>query len=160
MEPYATVTNFTAVYSLKGISESEINSAWLPYGTQRVNEVLGGWYALPFSSNNITARQLTVDYAYLGVLVRTRKETDSKELKEELKERIASITSSGAPMFTDSAEAIYPDPSVNNVFSVYSSTKDYKPVFDLRDTEFQRVDPDQIREQFDQDGGYRYPYDY
>lgn len=160
MESYATAANFTAVYSLKGISETEISSAWLPYGTQRVNEVLGGWYTLPFSSNNITARQLTVDYAYLGVLIRTRKETDSKELKNELKERIASITSSGAPMFTDSAESIYPSADVNNVFKVYSSTKDYKPVFDLRDSEYQRPDPDQIREQFDNDGGYRYPYDY
>lgn len=160
MEPYATYAQFTLTYSFKTLNEAEITSGWLPYGTQRVNEALGGWYTLPFSTNNVTARSLTIDFAALGILIRTRKETDSKELKEDLQERIASVTASGAPLMTDSAEAIYPSPDVQNLNSIYSSTKEYKPVFDLRDPEYQRPDPDQIREEFDEDNGYRWPYDF
>lgn len=160
MNSYAELSDFTTVYSLKGVSSSEIVNGWLPYGTRRVNESLGGFYTLPFSTNNATARGLTVDYAYLGILVRTRKQEDSIELRNELRYRIASLTSSGAPMLTDSAETIYPSSNVNNVFKVYSSTKDHKPIFDLRDPEYQRADPDQLREEQFEDYGYNYPYDY
>lgn len=149
MEPYATYQQYTMVYSEKGIGQSEISSYWLFYGAQRVNECLGGFYTLPFSSNNATARQLSIDYGHLGILIRTRRQDDSEELINELEKRISYLTSSGSPMMTDSGESIFPDR--NNVFDVYSSTKDWKPVFDLRDAVDQRIDPDQLDENWTDD---------
>lgn len=151
MEPYATYTQFTSVYSAKGVSEAEINSAWLPYGADRVNEAFGGWYTIPFSSNNHTARRLSIDFAYLGILIRTRNETDSEELSNQLDKRIGYLTSSGAPMLTDSGESIFPNAAQNNVFDVYNVNGTDKPVFDMRDPVYQRVDPDLIDQNWSDD---------
>lgn len=149
MTVYATYSEYTQIYSDKGVSESEITSGWLPYGALRVNECLGGYYTTPFSSNNATARDLNIHFAHLGILLRTRKQDDSPELQKSLERRCASLTSSGAPMITDDGVPIFPN--ANNVFDVYSNTKDYKPVFDLRDPINQRVDPDQLQDEWDED---------
>lgn len=139
---YANYTDFTLVYSLKGVSEADITSAWLPYGTLRVNEELGGAFTTPFSSNNLTAKDLSIHFAALGVLLRTRNQTDSEELKNDLMRRVMNINSGNMPMMTNSGVAIYPDRTTKA--QVWSSTQDFKPVFDMRNPLDQRVDPDLI----------------
>ena len=69
---YANYTDFTAVYSVRGVSETEINSYWLSYGALRTNEALGGYFTVPFSSNNDTAKDLSIYFAYLGILDRQK----------------------------------------------------------------------------------------
>ena len=149
LTPYATYSEYTQIYSDKGVSQNEVTSSWLPYGTLRVNECLGGYYTTPFSTNNATARDLCIHFAHLGILLRTRKTDDSEELRKSLERRCASLTSSGSPMMTDDGIPIRP--TEDNVFDVYSNTKDYKPVFDLRDAVNQRVDPDQLENDWFED---------
>lgn len=150
MASYATYEQFTAVYSVKGVSEAEINSAWLPHGTLRVNEALGGYYTTPFSSNNWTARDLCIQYAYLGILVRTRNPDDSKELLKQIMIRVTDITSGGKPMvMDDGANTILPDK--NNQSESWSTTMDYKPAFDMRNAMDQRIDPDRLSDEWDED---------
>lgn len=141
MEPYATYAEFTQVYSWRGVSESEISSYWLQYGALRVNEALGHFYTTPFSSNNVTAKDLNIHFAALGILIRTRKQEDSAELKKELEQRISDITSGGKYMILDDGTTIVPNENIN---SPWGQTADYKPVFDLRDAEEQRIDPDRL----------------
>lgn len=150
--PYATYSDFTACYSLKGVSEAEISSYWLFHGTMRVNERLGAFYTLPFSSNIPTIKDLSIQFAYLGVLVRTRKETDSKELKEELDQRILDITSGGGSLFLDDGSTEVPKGgSADNAGTSWSDQMDYKPTFDMRDPLDQRIDPDLIQDLYDTD---------
>lgn len=146
---YATVDEFTAVYSLKGVSSADINDTWLPHGALRVNEELAGAFTVPFSSNNYTAKDLSIHFGYLGLLMRTRKQDDSPELREYLQSRVAAMVSSGTPMMTDSGDAIYASNNIKNEF--WSSRETHKPVFDMRDAEQERVDPDLITDLNQQD---------
>ena len=104
---YATFSEFTQVYSIRGVSQTEISSTWLPHGALRVNESLGGYFTVPFSDNNQTARDLSIHYGYLGLLNRTRNQTDSTELREYLDRRITDITCYNAPMILDDGTALY-----------------------------------------------------
>jgi len=146
---YATYSNFTDVYSIKGISQSEVESTWLPYGALRVNEALGRFYTTPFSDNNQTARDLSVHYGYLGYLLRTRKIDDSEELLGSLTRRITDITCGGAPMVLDDGTTL--DQSNAPAFDSWSTHQNHKPTFDMRSPLDQRVDPDLIDDLWDQD---------
>jgi hypothetical protein len=146
---YATYSEFTAVYSHKGISPAEINSYWLVHGALRVNESLGHIYTTPFSTNNYTAKDLSIQYAELGILVRTRKKDDSKELDKQIAIRVTDITSGSKYMMTDEGLALHPDGTTSQ--DAWSETMDYKPTFDMRDAMDQRVDPDRIDDEWDAD---------
>ena len=138
---YATYSEFTEVYSVKGMTQALINSYWLPYGALRVNECLSNAFTVPFSNNNHTARDLSIQFAYIGMLLRTRNQTDSEELKKDVYERIDKILAGNSPMISDSGEAVY---SSNTMFDSWSNNSTYKNTFDMRDAEDQRVDPDLI----------------
>ena len=142
MITYADYSEFTQVYSVKGVSEAAVNSQWLPYGALRVNEGLGSVFTLPFSTNNQSAKDLSIHYAYLGLLLRTRNQTDSEELLKDLNLRITDIRCGNQPMITTTGEAVYPESTSRNDF--WSTTQNYKPVFDMRDSLEQRIDPDQL----------------
>ena len=146
-DPYATYGQFTAVYSLKGISQEEISSHWLFYGSSRVDESIGDVFSTPFSSNNQTARELCIDFAMVGLLTKTRNQEDSRELREVLKERVAVIRSSGL-MRTDAGSTIRAD---GGGLTVYANTENFKNTFDFRDALYQRVDPDRIGDDWDRD---------
>jgi hypothetical protein len=141
---YATVDQFQDYYNVEavGINSSEVYGVWLPYGSLRVNERLSKSYATPFSSNNFTARDLSIHYAYLGILLRTRNIEDSEELKADLDARIADIIGDNGTMINDDGSELAA--SENTLFTVYSSTQNYKPTFDMRGAIDQRVDPDLI----------------
>ena len=139
---YATYSEYTMVYSDKGVDEAHINSQWLPYGALRVNEALGACFTVPFSSNNQSARDLSIHFAHLGLLLRTRNQEDSQELKADLMSRISDICSLGMGMVTDSGDIL--SPSTTSVNEVWSNTQGYKSVFDMRDAVCQRIDPDYI----------------
>lgn len=140
---YANFAEFTQVYSPKGISEDDITSYWLPHGALKTNEALAGaGFTTPFSSNNETAKDLSIHFAYLGLLLRTRNQTDSEELRKDLLDRIGWIVSSGSPMILSDGKQLFPQGTSTD--DIWSNTQDFKSVFDMRDAERQRVDPDFI----------------
>jgi len=149
MTTYATYAQFTQVYSVKGITEADISSYWLTYGALRVNESLGGVYTTPFSSNNETAKDLSIHFGYLGILYRTRNQTDSEELQKEMERRIKAIVDDNMPMILSDGSNYFAD--TDTTLDAWSSTQDYKPVFDMRDDICQRVDPDLIDDLNDED---------
>lgn len=140
MSQYATDTQFTAVYSVQNLSTAQINT-FLQRASDMVNARLGGVYTVPFSSNNATARLLTVDIAMYMLRVRSLAPGDSAELKDSIDDLIASLVDGGGVMATDSGAILSP---VNPGREVWGSHASYKPVFDMRDSEDQRVDPDLI----------------
>jgi len=147
---YATYSEFSGFYSPKGITQDEIENFWLVHGSLVVNERLGGHFTIPFSSNNETAKDLSIHFSYLGILNKTRNQTDSQELKTYLDERIASIVSSGTAMVTTDGFSIKAS-NGNPRTTAWSNTQDYNPVFDHREAIYQRVDPDLIEDEFDRD---------
>ena len=147
---YGTVDQFLQVYSAEAvdISSTEISNQWMPYGALRVNERLGRVFTIPFSSNNQTARDLSVKYAYLGILLRTRNQEDSKELKEDLDLRIEDIIDGHSPMILDDGSGYFADGS--SLTSSFSNTSGYNNTFNMLDAENQEIDPDLIDDLFDE----------
>ncbi len=145
---YANFTQFTAVYSVRDITPAAITDTWLPHGALRVNEALGGAFTTPFGSDNFTARDLSIHYAYLGILMRTRKQDDSTELREYLETRVTDIRSANMPMVLEDGTQLFSDGSGGQV---WSNNQDFKPIFDHRESEFQRIDPDLLRANEDAD---------
>ena len=145
MSQYATFAQFTAVYSVRGVGQPVIDE-FLQQGSTMLNERLGNQFTTPFSSNNLTAVELSRDFAMYLLQVRTITPGDSAEIKELIDDRIEALMN-GAPMSTTSGDAIATiDPS-NTVFSTHET---FKSTFDMRDESFQRVDPDLI-EQLDEE---------
>ena len=148
MTPYATYAQFTAVYSLAGVPQAQVESYWLVMGTAWVNEQLGRYYTVPFSTNNLTARDLCIQHAAFRVRQRTLKAEDSEELGAELRRRVKGLAA-GDPMMLDDDTLLYP--SGGGTAAVWSNTMEHKPTFDLREPEAQRVDPDRLDELEDDD---------
>ena len=146
---YATYSEYTMVYSDKGVSQSQINSYYLPQGALRVNETLGSCFTIPFSSNNETAKDLSIHFAHLAILLRTRNQEDSNELKKELIQRVSDICSGNLGMVLTDGTILSPGSTSRN--EVWSTTQNYKPVFDMRDSWEQRVDPDYLEALSDED---------
>jgi len=148
---YATFADFTAIYSLSPrVQQAEVESHWLPHGALLISEFLGKCFTIPFSSNNETAKDLNVHFAYLGILERTRNQNDSEELSNALMMRVKNICEGNAPMITTSGEAIFAN-DLNNKFDAWSNTQNYRNTFDMLDAECQSIDPNLIRDELDKD---------
>ena len=136
---YATVAQFNEVFSLHDIGSNAINTRLIRAST-RVNEYLGSVYATPFSSNNATARELTIDITFVGFMLRTRNQEDSKEMRDDVMARIDALVNGMAYMMTDSGEQLSREGIINHI---WSTTRDYNNVFDVRPEAEQNIDPDQ-----------------
>src|SRR3990167_9275868 len=136
--PYATFAQYTAVYSVPGVVQS-VTETFIARAGVRLEEALGAFYTTPFSSNNQTAIELTIDIARWMLQLRTSKQDDSKELGSEIENRIKELRSGMSTMATTSGAAIEPSNAAN---TAWSTTKDFKGVFDMRDAPEQRIDPE------------------
>ena len=139
---YGTVDQLLVKYPHIDITSADLSGTWMPYGALRVNESLGGTFTIPFSSNNATARDLSLDFAYHGILTRTRSQNDSQELGDAINSRILQLIEGELPMTTDSGDALYADGRP----AVWSTHGNYKPIFNVGDPMRQRVDPDLLDE--------------
>jgi hypothetical protein len=125
---YATFSDFTARYATR-LGAEEVTSHYLPYAAARLEGWLGPYFTVPFSDNNVTARDLTIDLAYLLLLQRSKEPGDARPLAASVQARLdglaagreAMITTSGAALFADVAHA-----------GVWASTAGGDPLFGLR----------------------------
>lgn len=133
---YATFSDFNARYATR-LGEAEVTSHYLPFASTRLNGLLGGAFTVPFSSNNQTARDLTIDLAYLMVLQRSKEPQDHQALDQAVQGRITGLLEGREAMMTTSGEALFAE-AARQV--VWSSTARFRTVFDLRDAKLQSVD--------------------
>jgi hypothetical protein len=136
---YATFDEFAARYPTR-LGEAEVTSHFLAPAAQRLEAMLAGWFSAPFSDNNLTAKDLCIDLAQVLLMQRSKDPQDWRPLAAHLERRVADLRDGREAMITASGEAIHRIPHG----SIWSSTQEFKPVFDLRGAEAQRVDPDQI----------------
>lgn len=144
---YATYSDFTAVYSIKGVSQSEISSTFLPQGALRLHEALGSYFTTPFSSNNFTARDLNIKYAYLELQTRNRavQETAAK-IEKNVESRKNALIKKSSPMVLDDGTSLFSNTERENAFS---TTQNYNPTFNMLDPKMQHVDCDLEQDTFD-----------
>lgn len=137
---YATYAEFNARYSTK-LTEAEVNSDYLPFATSRLEGLLGGHFTVPFSSNNMTAKDITIDLAYLMILQRSREPKDFEGFGRAVNTRLSALTQGAEAMMTTSGEAIFSGTAQN---VVWSNTARYKTVFNLKDALHQKL-PEDVR---------------
>lgn len=139
---YATYSDFAERYPTR-LGAAEVTSHFLAPAARRLDAMLAGWFSVPFSANNVTARDLTLDLAQLLILQRSKSPQDGEALARSVTERVAALRNGSAAMVTDSGDALHR----SGEGGVWSSTRAYKPVFDLRDAPAQRVDPERLRDE-------------
>ena len=145
--PYANYTQYTAVYSTPGLTQTQLESHYLPAGARYIDARLSRAFTVPFSSNNLTARDLNIYAAQLLFLQgRTSKQDDAAELRGFLDKLIdALVIKNGSMSLSDDTVLA----ATGAQFDVYSTTQDYTPVFNLLDPIEQQVDSDRLNDEAD-----------
>ena len=107
---------------------SGVNSAYVIYAEAEIDGRLATRYTTPFSTNNLTVRDLCVDLTYIKC-GRLRTE-DAKTLKEDLDARIARLIDGSEVMMVETGSGT--TESVQRTGdTVWSNTQDYQPTFNL-----------------------------
>lgn len=138
MGRYCTIDEVRGRWNeLDTMSKFEVTSYHLQYAESELDGYMAPYFTVPFSSNNLTAKDLAIDLTYLRVANLKSEERDS--FRKEIMERIKMIQTGVMQMMTDSGTALSGASG-----QAWSTTKDYNPVFGMGDiTEF-RVDSSQV----------------
>ncbi|HKI97178.1 MAG TPA: hypothetical protein VKB51_01765 [bacterium] len=124
---YATFSDFSARYATR-LGADEVASHYLPYASARLEGLLGPYFAVPFSADNLTARDLTIDLAYLLLLQRSKEPGDARPLAAAVQARLEALAAGREAMVTTSGSALFADVVPGGV---WSSTADADPRFTL-----------------------------
>lgn len=116
---------------------SEVGSVYVEYAERELEGMLAGFFTTPFSSNNLTAKDLAIDLTYARIA--NLKMEDRKEFRDEVLGRIQALKEGQAAMVTTSGDVMQ---AVGD--TVYSNTQNYVPVFGMGDTLDFRVDSGQL----------------
>ena len=131
-------------------STTAIESAYVFYVENELDGMLSTHFTVPFSSNNITARDLANDLTYLKA--NNFKNEDRKSFRDEIMDRIKRLKDGAERMVLSDGTTI---DSVGE--TIWSTTKDYTPVFGMDGTEHFVVDSNQITDERN-DRGEAWPY--
>lgn len=128
--PVLTETDVTARYAELDKLQNWASQKTLMMATAEsvIHSRLASRYTVPFSSNNLTARDLMVDQLYIQQMT-TRKPDTVKLLSDLLEQRIAALLSGDTVMVTDSGDVA----ATATGNTAWSSTQDYHPTFGMGD---------------------------
>ena len=99
---------------------------------------LGGFFTVPFSTNNLTVRGLAAELAYLKAVL-PDDSAKTEQIRDAVDKSIADLIAGRRQMITSSGETIG---TAGN--QPWSSTKEYHPVFNMRDPVDWGPDVDQL----------------
>lgn len=124
------------------IDATDAASSHIPYAENEVDARLSGSYTVPFSSNNITAKDLAIDHVMMRYwMLRNKEKYDL--IHDMLDERIKRLSSGAEAMITTSGDTVG---FIGDM--VYSTTMNYKPTFTMADDLITHVDSSrQLNEQ-------------
>jgi phage gp36-like protein len=100
----------------------------ITYAEAEIDARLSTHFTTPFSNNNLTIRDIVIDMAYLKAARLTGK--DRKEISEWVDKRITSLKTGDMSLILDDGTVLS---SYDAADGVYSTTKDYHPVFGMGD---------------------------
>ena len=130
------VDRYSEVNNLSGADE--FSSAYIVYAEAFVDGSLATHFTTPFSSNNTTVRDLTIDQAYWRA-ARFKLES-AVEVNSAFLDTVRMLKKGTLSMINDSGEVI----SNRAPSGMFSSTQSYHHAFDMTPTIEQHIDPDQI----------------
>ena len=103
---------------------AEVGSAWIGSIENQIDGMLSKSYSIPFSSNNETVKDLAIELTYIRVGNLKVEEADS--MKTNFMDRIERIINGREGLVSS-------DGSIVGMVgdTIWSSTKDYHPIFDI-----------------------------
>lgn len=127
MGRYITWEDIADRYSIlekgKFSGSDEANSAYILYAENQLDSLLASSFTVPFSSNNTTAKDLSIDLAYCRM--GNFKIEDRIKLKEEIMGTINMLKDGTMSMITNSGDVI----TTLGSTPTWSTTQAYHPVF-------------------------------
>lgn len=142
MGRYITFNDVTFKYgnSTRVASGTAVDSnAHLEASEREVESTLSSVFTVPFSSNNITVKDLMIDLTYSNLSI--LKDDKAKLIRDNVYKRMEEIKNGSMPVITSSGEALF-----SNGKAVWSETENYQPVFDKGDILDQGLDIDQLED--------------
>lgn len=130
-------------YTISGKTQGskEMDAAYITYAEYELDGMLSNYFTVPFSSNNITAKDLSIDLTYARIA--NFKTKEMKEFKDIINKKIKGLISGEKNMMLDDGTT---ESTIGN--TIWSSTKDYAPVFDHGSTLDMRVDSGQLLDEY------------
>ncbi len=110
----------------KGTNAEEVSSAHIFYAEYELDGALSNYFTTPFSSNNITAKDLSIDLVYARMA--NLKYTDADKFRKAIQVKIDGLANGSKNMMTTGGDLLA---TVGN--TIWSSTKDYHNIFDHGD---------------------------
>lgn len=117
----------------------QLSSSYIVYAEAAVDGLLASHFTPPFSNNNMTVRDLSIEYVYWRA--GRFKVEDAAEVKSSFYETINMLKSRQMVMFDSSGSEIS---GVEVAPGTYSSTQSYATSFGIDDPLNWEVDPDRI----------------
>jgi hypothetical protein len=121
-------------------STTAIESSYVWYAENELDGLMASHFTVPFSSNNITARDLANDFTYLKA--NNFKAEDRERFREELFERVKRLKDGVERMVLSDGTTI---DSVGE--TIWSTSQDYPPTFGVDGVEHFVVSSDQITDE-------------
>lgn len=142
MSTYATWDQLIDRYpelSVKG-GATKVNSSVIHGAERELDSRLARAFTTPFSSNNYTATDLTLELCYIRIFENKTPEKVEKKC-ERVDRRIENLLTGLDVMLTTSGDTIS---TTGGGGAVYSTTEDYHPTFGMDDIEYMSISSDQI----------------
>jgi hypothetical protein len=116
-----------------------VNSHHIHGAEVALNGMLAGHFTVPFSSNNLTARDLTIDLTYIRYM-RNKDPKRIEIMRKDFMDRIDRLRKGEDVMMTDSGDSLLKSGGE----AIYSTTQTYHPTFDWDKPEYWFVDSSMI----------------
>ena len=129
MGRYILVSDFSGRYSkvASDVGSASLAVDFIPYGENWVDGALSSAYTSPFSNNNLTAKDLSIDYSYLKTLEFSDPKK-AKSIRDSLDARVKMLISGSAQMVLDDGSLVGQD-----VQQAWSETQDFSPTYGVGD---------------------------
>lgn len=125
---------------------TQADSSWVLYAIADIQAQLSNSFAVPFSNNNLTAKDLMIDSVF-AKMYRWRDEDKAKSVQDYIDARIKALNNGSGSMITTSGDIIQA-----SIGTVFSTTGNYPPVFGVSPTEYSIVSSSQVWDEEDKRG--------
>lgn len=144
MGRYTNFDEISARYNLvQAKGEATVESSFLMFAENEVDSLLGQKFTLPFSSNNLTVKDLAIEFAYLRL--GNFKVIEREKVRAALMKRIERLLDGSEAMVLDDGTTLIQSTGG----TVYSTTGDYHPIFGFGDVEDAVVDSSLLTDEAD-----------
>lgn len=121
-----------------------VDSEFIVYAENYLDGRLAPYFTTPFSTNNATARDLSIDLTYAKV-VQWNDPKVAKSIMDSVDKRIGDLIDGAAVMLTDNGDGVTPIDGGSR--AAWSNTASYHSAFGMDDAEFQHVSSLQLSDE-------------